>query len=128
MKKTMKRIAVTGTVLLALFGAGTGIALASGYITWGGTQDFEQTLINLNLIGERGQELKTANENIGRELEQKHNELLDKDNQIDSLEQEIEALEKRIEGSKTTQDQLKQAEKDFKHVREETESVLEGMQ
>ena len=124
MKKTMKRIAVTGTVLLALFGAGTGIAFASGYITWGGTQDFEQTLINLNLISEHGRELKAGNENINRELEQKHNELLDKDNQIDSLNQQIEALEKRVEGGQTSQDQLQQAEKDMKNVREKTEEVL----
>ncbi len=124
MKKTMKRVAVTGTVLLALFGAGTGIAFASGYITWGGTPDFEQTLINLNLISERGRELVTDNENINRELEQKHNELLDKDNQINALEQEIEALEKRVDGNKTIQDQLKQAEKDMRDVKNKSEEVL----
>jgi len=105
MKKTIKRIALTITILLALFGATTGIALASGYIQWGGSQDFQQTLINLNLISERGRELKANNENINRELEQTRNQLLDKDNQINALEQEIEALEKRVEGNKTTQDQ-----------------------
>ena len=124
MKKTMKRVAVTGTVLLALFGAGTGIAFASGYITWGGTQDFEQTLINLNLISERGQEMKSNNENINRDLEQKNNQLLDKDNQIDSLNQQIEALEKRIESGQTTQDQLQQAEKDMRDVKQKSEEVL----
>ena len=124
MKKTIKRIALTITILLALIGATGTIALASGYITWGGSQDFQQTLINLNLISERGRELKSSNENINRELEQKHNELLDKENEINALEQEIEALEKRADGNKTTQDQLKQAEKDMRDVKKKSEEVL----
>src|SRR5699024_10485966 len=121
MKKTIKRIALTITILLALIGATGTIALASGYITWNGTQDFQQTLANLNLISERGRELTADNENINRELEQTRNQLLDKDNQINALEQEIEALEKRVDGNKATQDQLKQAEKDMKGVREKSE-------
>ena len=124
MKKTIKRIALTITILLALIGATGTIALASGYITWNGTQDFQQTLINLNLISERGRELKASNENINRELEQTKNKVLDKENEIDALEQEIEALEKRVEGSKTTQDQLKQAEKDMRDVKNKSEQVL----
>ena len=124
MKKTIKRIALTLTVLLALFGAGTGVALASGYITWGGSNDFQQTLINLNLISERGRELKSNNENINRELEQTKNKVLDKENEIDSLNQQIEALEKRVDGNKTTQDQLKQAEKDMRDVKKKSEEVL----
>ena len=124
MKKTIKRIALTITILLALIGATGTVALASGYITWGGSQDFRQTLANLNLISERGQELKANNENINRELEQMNNKLLDKDNQINALEQEIEALEKRVEGNKTTQDQLKQAEKDMRDVKKKSEQVL----
>ena len=124
MKKTIKRIALTLTILLALFGATTGIALAANYITWNGTQDFQQTLDNLNLISERGQELQSDNENITRELEQTQNRLLDKDNQINALEQEIEALEKRVDGNKTTQDQLKQAEKDMRDVKKKSKEVL----
>ena len=124
MKKTIKRIALTLTILFALIGATGTVALASGYITWNGTQDFQQTLINLNLISERGRELKANNENINRELEQTHNRLLDKENEIDALEQEIEALEKRVEGGKTTQDQLKQAEKDMRDVKNKSEQVL----
>src|SRR5690625_1000862 len=124
MKQPIKLIALTITILLALFGATTGIALASGYIQWGGSQDFQQTLINLNLISERGRELKANNEGINRELEQVRNQLLDKDNKINSLEQEIEALEKRDEGNKTTQDQLKQAEIDMKEVNKKSEQVL----
>lgn len=124
MKKHLKRLAVTVTVLFALLGATGTVALASGYITWGGSQDFQQTLDNLNLISERGRELKSSNENINRELEQTRNQLLDKDNQIVSLEQKIEALEKRVDGNKTTQDQLKQAEKDMRDVKTKSEEVL----
>ena len=124
MKKTIKRIGITLLAGFALLGAGTTVAFASGYIQWGGSQDFQQTLINLNLISERGRELKANNENTNRELEQTRNQLLDKDNQINALEQEIEALEKRVEGGKTTQDQLKQAEKDMRDVKKKSEEVL----
>ena len=124
MKKTIKRTVLAITILFALIGATVTVAFASGYITWGGTPDFEQTLINLDLISERGRELKANNEGINRELEQTRNQLLDKDNKINSLEQEIEALEKRIEGNKTTQDQLKQAEIDMKEVNKKSEQVL----
>ena len=124
MKKTIKRIALTIAILFALIGATGTVAFAANYITWNGSQDFQQTLINLNLISERGRELKANNENINRELEQTHNQLLDKDNQINALEQEIEALEKRVDGNKTTQDQLKQAEKDMRDVKKKSEEVL----
>ena len=124
MKKTIKRIALTITVLLALIGATGTVALASGYITWKGSEDFHQTLINLNLISERGRELTADNENIARELEQTRNQLLDKDNHINALEQEIEVLEKRVDGNRTTQDQLKQAEKDMRDVKQKSEEVL----
>ena len=124
MKKVIKRLALTITILFALIGATGTVALASGYIQWSGSSDFQQTLANLNLISERGRELTADNENINRELEQTRNQLLDKDNQINALEQEIEALEKHLDGSKTTQDQLRQAEKDMKNVREKSEQVL----
>ena len=124
MKKVLKRITLTITVLFALIGATGTVALASGYIQWSGSSDFQQTLANLNLISERGQELTADNENINRELEQTRNQLLDKDNQINALEQEIEALEKRVEGNEATQDQLKQAEKDMRDVKKKSEEVL----
>ena len=119
MKKTIKRIALTITILLALIGATGTVALASGYITWNGTQDFQQTLANLNLISERGRELTADNENINRELEQTRNQLLDKDNQINALEQEIDALKKNDKS-----DQLEQAEKDMRDVKNKSEQVL----
>src|SRR5699024_9367793 len=109
MKKTIKRIALTITILLALNGATGTIALAANYIQWGGSQDFLHTLANLNLISERGRELKADNENINRELEQTRNQILNKDNQINGLEQQSRALEKRVDENETTQEQLKQA-------------------
>src|SRR5699024_12340272 len=108
MKKTNKRTVLAFTILFALIGATGTVALASGYIQWSGSSDFQQTLANLNLISERGRELKASNENINRELEQTRNQLLDKDNQINALEQEIKALAKRVEGNEATHDQLKQ--------------------
>ena len=128
MKKAIKRIALTITILLALIGATGTVALASGDIQWSGSQDFQQTLVNLNLISERGQELQSDNENINRELEQTNNRLLDKDNQINALEQEIEALEKRVDDGQTTQDQLKQAEKDMRDVKKKSEQVLKDFE
>src|SRR5699024_10147362 len=124
MKKAIKRIALTITILLALIGATGTVAFAANYITWNGSQDFQQTLANLNLISERGRELKSNNDNINRELEQTRNQLLDKDNQINALEQEIEALEKRVGGKETTQDHFKQAEKDMRDVKNKSEQVL----
>ena len=156
MKKTMKRLAITTMALFALLGAGGTIAYASGYISWAGTADYQQTLVNLGLIAERGDQLKTdkqnliaeknnlvteyeqlvsEHENTNRENEQLTNVIKDKENQINSLEQQIEALEKRIADGQTTRDQLiesqsreEQAAKDMKHVKEKANEVLEGLQ
>ena len=124
MKKIIKRTALTFTVLFALIGATVTVGFASGRIPWPGDQDFQQILINLDLISQRGHEMKSDNENINRELEQTNNRLLDKENEINALEQEIEALKKRAEGNKTTQDQLKQAEKDMKEAKKKSDDVL----
>lgn len=124
MKKQIKRVALSMVVVLALFGAFTGVALAANYISWTGSGDYFQLIENLDLISQRGHEMKSDNENINRELEQTNNRLLDKENEINALEQEIEALEKRAEGNKTTQDQLKQAEKDMKEAKKKSDEVL----
>ena len=124
MKKFIKRTAMTLTVLLALFGITTGVAFASGYITWNGSSDYFQLIENLDLISHRGHEMKSHNENNNSELEPPNNRLLDKENEINALEQEIDALKKRAEGNKTTQDQLKQAEKDMKEAKKKSDEVL----
>ena len=102
MKKTIKRTAMTLTVLLALFGITTAVAFASGYLTCNGSRDYFQLIENLDLISQCGHEMKSNNENINRALEQTNNRLLDKENEINALEQEIETLKKRAEGNKTT--------------------------
>lgn len=76
MKKHIKRLTATIITLFALLGVGTTIAFASGYINWNGSSDYFQLIENLNQISERGQELKSNNENIERELEQMNNKLL----------------------------------------------------
>lgn len=149
MKKTMKRLAITTMALFALLGVSGTIAYASGYITWAGTQDYQQTLVNLDLIAERGNQLKadkqnliverdnlvieyeqlvSEHENTYRENEQLLNVIKDKENQINSLEQQIEALEKRITEGQTTQDMLQQAEQDMADVERKSAEVLEGLQ
>ena len=156
MKKTMKRLAITTMALFALLGAGGTIAYASGYISWAGTADYQQTLVNLGLIADRGDQLQTDKQNLiteknnlvteyeqlvaesqntNRENEQLLNVIKDKENQSDILEQQIEALDKRIADGQTTRDQLiesqsreEQAAKDMKHVKEKADEVLEGLQ
>ena len=76
------------------------MAFASGYTKVESGSDYFQLIENLDLISQRGHEMKSDNENINRELEQTNNRLLDKENEINALEQEIEALKKRAEGTK----------------------------
>lgn len=114
MKNIIKRVAITLIVLLALLGAGTGIAFASGYIQWGGTDDYQETLTILDQIEQRSNEL-------GTERGQMVSYIL-------HLEAEIEDLQARLDnGSKTGQDQMKQAEEDMNHVKERSQEVLENL-
>lgn len=124
MKNFVKKgLIVLGTTF-ALLGVGGTVAFASGYITWKGSQDFQQTIANLNLISERGQKLKSERDELGNSNERLQNVIKDKDNKIDSLKQDIEALEKLINDGQTTQDQLKQAEEDMRAVKNKSEQVL----
>ena len=114
MKKHIKRLAVTLLTALALFGAGTGIAFASGYITWGGTEDYQETLNILDQIERRSNELGTERSQMIT--------------YIVHLEAEIEDLEAQLDtGSHTSQDQMKQAEDDMNHVKERSQEVLENL-
>lgn len=143
-----KKITATITTLIAaltIFATGV---YAGNYINWNGTQDYHQTLDNLDnindginnlqtdkqdLIAERDdliseyEQLKTEKDETYRENEQLQNVIKDKENQIDSLEQQIEALEKRIEDGQTTRDGLEQAEKDMRDVQEKSSEVLEAL-
>lgn len=124
MKKRFSILTVSVIVFLTL---ATGALAGAAYINWNGTNDYHTTLENLNLIDQRGQELKTERDNLGSSNEQLQNVIRDKENIIRDKENEIEALEKRISNGQTTQDQLRQAEKDMKDVNNKSREVLNGI-
>ena len=131
MKKTIKRITITIVTIFAFLGVSTTALAATGYITWKGSADFQQTLENLNLISERGQELKIERDGYYRENEQLVNRLKDKDNLINAKEQELDALRKENqqlkESSTNNSGELKQAEKDMKEVNQKSKDVLNSL-
>ena len=131
MKKTIKRITITTITIFAFLGVSTTALAATGYITWKGSTDFQQALENLNLISERGQELKTERDGYYRENEQLVNRLKDKDNLINAKEQELDTLRKENEqlkeSSTNNSNELKQAEKDMKEVNQKSKDVLNSL-
>lgn len=131
MKKTIKRITITIVTVFALLGVSTTALAATGNITWNGSSDFQQALENLNLISERGQELKTERDGYYTENEQLVNRLKDKDNLINAKEQELDSLRKENqqlkESSTNNSDELKQAEKDMKEVNQKSKDVLNSL-
>ena len=131
MKKTIKHITITIVTLFAFLGISTTALAATGYITWKGSADFQQALENLNIISERGQELKTERDGYYRENEQLVNRLKDKDNLINAKEQELDSLRKENqqlkESSTNNSNELKQAEKDMKEVNQKSKDVLNNL-
>lgn len=131
MKKTIKRITITTVTIFAFLGVSTTALAATGYITWKGSADFQQTLENLNLISERGQELKTERDGFYRENEQLINQVKDRDNLINAKQQEIDALSKENkqlkESSTNKSNELKQAEHDMKDVNQKSKEVLNSL-
>lgn len=148
MNKHIKRLAITAVASFTLLGLSATIAMASGYIIWGGTADYHQTSVNLeginvgignlktdkqNLTVERDnlmaeyQRLQSDSNNTGRENERLNNTIKDLNNSINALEQQIVALEKQASNGRTTQDMLGQAEKDMKHVKDQSKEILDGL-
>ena len=126
--KLIKRITV---ILMAMIIMATGVAFASGYITWNGSNNYNQTIINLDAINTRGQELKSerdlanaSNEQLQNIIRDKENVIREKDNQITAKQNEIEQL-KNQQGSNN--DQLKQAEIDMQSVKDKSQQVLDGL-
>lgn len=126
--KLIKRITV---ILMAMIIMATGVAFASGYITWNGSNNYNQTIINLDAINTRGQELKSerdlanaSNEQLQNIIRDKENVIRDKDNQIIAKQNEIDQL-KNKQGSNN--DQLKQAEIDMQSVKDKSQQVLDGL-
>ena len=125
MKKTMKKVALTGMTALALFGAGTGVAFASGYITWNGTKDYNEILQGLDDMERRHNELGGERSQMIRELINRADQIEGHEETIAELNERIEELEK--EGAATDKAQIKQAEKDMKHVNKRTQEVMKNM-
>lgn len=94
MKKLIKRIAIATVVLLALIGTSGIVAFASGYITWGGTEDYEATKVDLEeLDTKRGQIVTNLND--ARKLINSQNDLIDSQKEtISKKENKITELEK----------------------------------
>lgn len=131
MKKSIKRIITTLVVLFALIGAGGVTALASGYITWNGTQAYQNILVTLEQIKQRGQGLKTERDESKRSNEQLVNQIKDKDNLINAKTQENDALKKendKLKESATNEaNKLKQAEMDMKDVDSKSKDALNSL-
>lgn len=123
-----KKITIAlATILLSVTLFTTGVYAGTIYTEWKGTEDYYQTLENLNLIADAGEQMKVDRDNLSRENEQLNNTVSDKDNQINSLEQDITALEERINDGMTTRGQLEQAEKDMADVESKSANVLNNM-
>lgn len=136
MKK--KLIATIAILMLSLTTFAGGVFASELYTNWNGTSAYNNILITLDSIKQRGQELKTERDNSNRSNEQlvnqikdKENVIKDKDNQLNAKEQEIAAKQKEIDNLKNAatnnSDQLKQAEKDMKDVDSKAKDVLNGM-
>jgi uncharacterized protein YecE (DUF72 family) len=146
MKKIGKQIVKMVVILLAILGLGTTVLATGGYIQWSGTEDFNEAMENLNLIEQRGVELKNerdmanaTNEQLQNIIRDKENIIRDKDNlitakeqEILAKEQEILAKEQEIESLRNQQrensSQLEQAEKDMKDINNKTKQVLNGLE
>lgn len=124
MNKTIKKVVVTVTTGFALLGAGGTVLAANGYIEWKGSKDFTELMVNLDLINDRGQVIKTENEQL--EVASK-----DKDGLIDAKTQEIERLTKENEqlreSTTNESNELKQAEKDMKEANKKSDEILKEL-
>ena len=145
MKKSRKKLLKVVAIAFMIIGISTTALAAGGYITWNGSTDFHEAMENLNLIGERGNILKSERdrENATNEqlqnvmkykenvIKDKENVIKDKDNLISAKDQEIAAKEQEIENLKNqgtgNNEQLKQAEKDMRDVNNKTKEILNGL-
>ena len=132
MKKIGKQTVKMVVILFAILGLGTTVLATGGYIQWKGSSDFNEAMENLNLIEQRGVELKSerdmtnaTNEQLQNIIRDKENIIQNKDNLINAKEQEIENLRNQQGGDDS---QLKQAEKDMEDVNNKTKQVLNGLE
>lgn len=139
MKKLIKRTTITLVAVFALISFGGTALAASGYINWNGTDAYQNILVTLESISNRGKELKSerdtanqSNEQLINQIKDKENVIKDKENAIKAKEQEIIAKQKEIDQFKgaatNNSDQLKQAEQDMADVNSKATDVLNGME
>lgn len=119
-----KHIRNTSIALLLFLTFATGVFANEAYRNWKGTDDYHTVLDNLKLIKQNGNDLQhdlDLSEHSNAELKVI----------IQQKEQIILTLEKEIEDLKATgnanSSELNQAEKDMKHLKEETDKLVEGM-
>lgn len=131
MKKLIKRTVITLVAVFALIGFGSTALAASGYVNWNGTSAYQNILVTLESIKNRGQELKTERDNSNRNNEQLLNQIKDKENVIKDKDNQLVAKQKEIDDLKnaatTNTDQLKQAETDMKQADQKATDILNGM-
>lgn len=131
MKKVIKKTIITFVAVFALIGFGGTALAASGYINWNGTSAYQNILITLESIKNRGQELKSERDASNQSNEQLINQLKDKENVIKDKENQLAAKQKEIDTLKNAatnnNDQLKQAEQDMKNADSKATEILNGM-
>lgn len=91
MKNFVKKGLITLGTIFALLGVGGTVAFASGYITWGGSNDFNKAMANLELIQNRIKESDSSNKELTGEVSRLTNELAESKNEYTSLESNIKS-------------------------------------
>lgn len=131
MKKLIRGTLITLIAVFAIFGASVTALAASGYVNWNGTSAYQNILITLEQITNRGQELKTERDNSNRSNEQLLNQIKDRENVIKDKENQLEAKQKEIDNLKNSAtnntDQLKQAETDMKDIDAKSKELLNSL-
>lgn len=131
MKKLIKHTVITLVAVFALIGFSTTALAASGYVNWNGTSAYNNILVTLESIKNRGQELKTERDDSNRSNEQLLNQIKDKENVIKDKDNQLSAKQKEIDDLKNSatnnSDQLKQAETDMKQADQKATDILNNL-
>ena len=98
MKKHLKRLAVTVTVIFAFLGAGFTVAFASGYVNWGGTEAYRELLVNLDLFRSEGIVIINNRDAV---IAERNETIKEKENKITELEKSVTTGENELSIIKT---------------------------
>ena len=93
MKKHLKRLAVTVTVIFAFLGAGFTVAFASGYVNWGGTEAYRELLVNLDLFRSEGIVIINHRDAV---IAERNETIKEKENKITELEKSVTTGENEL--------------------------------